>query len=262
MKAGISTASLFGRLYNEDALPLFSEWKIGCAEVFLTSFCEYEPSFARTLRERKGSVEAYSVHVLGTQFEPQLYGSHPRVKADAFGWLKKAMTSASTLGARYYTFHGLPRLKSTFREDIPRVAALTREISEFCAEFGVGLSFENVEWAFYNRPGIFSALKAECPALAGVLDIKQARISGCPYEDYLREMGGSISHVHVSDLDDTGKMCLPGRGTFDFDGLFIRLRDVGFTGPVIIENYAGDYGGFGELKAAYEYLAEKAEKYS
>ena len=34
MKVGISTATLFGRLYNEDALPLLNEWNVTTAEVF------------------------------------------------------------------------------------------------------------------------------------------------------------------------------------------------------------------------------------
>ena len=96
----------------------------------------------------------------------------------------------------------------------------------------------------------------------GVLDIKQARISGYDYRDYLSEMGGAISHVHVSDIDKTGRMCLPGQGTFDFDELLNRLQGVGFQGAVLIENYAGDYSDMGQLKASYEFLAEKTEKYS
>lgn len=262
MKAGISTATLFRRLYNEDALALFSEWGIETAEVFLTSFCEYEPSFSKMLLQRKGDLNLSSFHVLNTQFEPQLYVDHARAREDAYGWLKKALTSAQILGAKNYTFHGIARLKRTFKEDIPRVAELTEEIARFCKPFGVSLCYENVEWAFYNRPGIFKELKARCPSLKGVLDIKQARISGYDYRDYLAEMGGAISHVHVSDIDEAGKLCLPGRGTFDFDELFNRLCGVGFTGAVLIENYAGDYSDLGQVKASYEFLAEKADKYS
>lgn len=261
MRAGISTATLFLRKNNEDALPLFAEWGVKCAEVFLTSFSEYEPSFARTLAERKGGVGVHSVHVLNTQFEPQLYAEHPRVKADAFGWLDKAMCSARILGAKYYTFHGIARLKRTFRENFARTGQITQEIYEFCKQRGVTLAYENVEWAFYNRPGVFRELKARCPDLAGVLDIKQARISGCDWREYLNEMGGAISHVHVSDVDPSGNLCLPGQGTFNFDELFSRLRDVGFRGAVLIENYANDYSDAAELKRAYEFLAEKAERY-
>ncbi len=262
MKAGISTATLFMKEYNEEAVALFDDWKIACAEVFFTSFSEYEPSFSELLSARKGTLEVHSVHDLNTQFEPQLYNAHPRVKEDAFSWLGKVMRSAQLLGAKAYTFHGIARIKRTFREDFARVGALTQEIFDFCAEYGVTLCYENVEWAFYNRPGVFRELKARCPALKGVLDIKQARITGYPYREYLEEMGGAIEHVHVSDVDESGRMCLPGRGVFDFDELFLRLRDVGFDGPVLIENYQNDYAGLDELRSSYEFLAEKAEKYS
>ena len=259
MRVGISTASLFMRRYNEDTLPLFAEWKIPVAEVFLSSFTEYDPAFARILKERKGDVEVYSVHTINTQYEPQLYSASERVRGDAFRILGQAMESARILGASAHTFHGIARLKRTYREDIPHVAEQTLVISEYCKKFGVRLCYENVEWAFYNRPGIFRELKAACPDLGGVLDIKQARISGYDYRDYLAEMGPSLSHVHVSDF--AGKGCLPGKGAFDFCELFARLRDAGFDGPVLIENYAGDYQELGELRASYEWLSELAEKY-
>ena len=261
MRAGISTATLFLRLNNEDALPLFAEWGVKTSEVFLTSFSEYDAKFAKGLAAGKGDSEVHSVHVLNTQFEPQLYAEHPRVRADAYYWLRRAMEAAKILGAKYYTFHGLARLKRTFKEDIPRVALLTAEILEECRKFGVTLCYENVEWAFYNRPVIFRELSAACPELRGVLDIKQARISGYDWRDYLKEMEGRLAHVHVSDIDASGKLCLPGRGRFDFDELFSRLKDAGFSGPVIIENYRSDYKDLGEVKKAYEFLAEKAEKY-
>ncbi len=262
MKAGISTATLFLRKNNEDALPIFASWGLETAEVFLTSFSEYDPSFAELLAARKGAVSVHSVHVLNTQFEPQLYAEHPRVKEDAFGWLEKTMRSAAILGAKYYTFHGIARLKRTFKENLIRTGERTEEIARFCAERGVTLAYENVEWAFYNRPGIFRELKACCPSLAGVLDLKQARITGYDYREYLGEMGGAISHVHVSDLTADGKMCLPGQGIFDFDELFSRLLDVGFCGAVLIENYKNDYAQLDDLKHSYEFLAEKIEKYS
>ncbi len=256
IEVGISTASLFLRHNNEDALPLFDAWGIPCAEVFLTSFSEYEPDFARLLAQRKGKVRIHSVHVLNTQYEPQLYAEHPRVKADAYGWLGKVMASAKVLGAHNYTFHGIARLKRTFRENLPRSAAETRKIYDVCAESGVRLCYENVEWTLYNHPGVFSELKKGCPGLGGVLDIKQARISGYDWREYLTEMGESLATVHVSDVTAEGKMCLPGQGVFPFEELFSRLADAGFGGAVLLENYAKDFTENGQLRAAYEYLAE------
>ncbi len=261
MKAGISTASLFLRLNNEDAVPLFAEWGVETSEVFLTSFSEYSPAFAKKLAGKKGSLSVHSVHVLNTQFEPQLYAEHPRVRADAFKWLGKAMLSAQVLSATHYTFHGIARIKRSFREDIARTAALTEEISSYCEKFGVQLCYENVEWAFFNRPELFAALKSACPNLGGVLDIKQAKLSGYPWQDYLKAMGQSLTHVHVSDRTTSGELCLPGKGSFDFDELFRALKGEGFDGAVILENYARDYSELKELKEAYLFLKEKVEKF-
>ena len=259
MRAGISTASLFVRRNNEDALALFKEWGVPVCEVFLTSFCEYDPAFARLCAERKGEVQVHSVHVLNTQFEPQLYARHPRVTGDAFSWLRRTMECANVLGANYYTFHGVARIKRTYREDLPRSGEQTRAIAEVCESYGVSLCYENVEWALYDRPGVFSVLKEHCPSLRGVLDLKQARITGYDYFDYLKEMGQALSHVHVSDVSAEGKMCLPGRGVTDFPLLIKRLKEAGFDGPLIIENYSGDFGEEDELKASFEWLSEVIE---
>lgn len=260
MKVGISTASLFLRKNNEEALPLFDAWGVPCAEVFLTSFCEYAPAFAHTLAAAKGGVEIHSVHVLNTQYEPQLYAEHPRVLEDANGWLREVLASANILGARNYTFHGIARLKRTFRENWQRFSAITAQIYETCRAAGVRLCYENVEWALYSRPGLFALLKKDCPDLGGVLDIKQARITGYDWREYLADMGESLATVHVSDVTAEGKMCLPGQGVFDFAELFARLRDIGFDGAVLIENYARDYDEPEELRRSFEYLADLAAK--
>lgn len=260
MKVGISTASLFLRKNNEEALPLFDAWGVPCAEVFLTSFCEYAPAFAHTLAAAKGGVEIHSVHVLNTQYEPQLYAEHPRVLEDANGWLREVLASANILGARNYTFHGIARLKRTFRENWQRFSAITAQIYETCRAAGVRLCYENVEWALYSRPGLFALLKKDCPDLGGVLDIKQARITGYDWREYLADMGSNLATVHVSDVTAEGKMCLPGQGVFDFAELFARLRDIGFDGAVLIENYARDYDEPDELRRSFEYLADLAAK--
>lgn len=260
MYVGVSTASLFLRENNEDALPLLESLGVKAVEVFLTSFSEYGYPFAELLKERKGNLFVNSVHDLNTQFEPQLFNANPRVKGDAYAWLGKVMESASALGAPYYTFHGTARMKRAARlegaDNFPKIIAGFQEISDFCNRYGVKLCLENVEWATYNRPGVFSRIAAEVPALGGVLDVKQARISEYPYEAYLTEMGARIAHVHVSDVNQDGKICLPGKGVFDFDTLVKRLKDVGFDGALMIEVYTGDYKNAEELKRSCDFLDE------
>ncbi len=265
MQVGVSTASLFVRKYNEDALPLFDELGIPVAEVFLATFSEYGKEYASLLSQRKGGVKINSVHILNTQFEPQLFNPHPRARADAFAWLDKVLESANALSAPYYTFHGIARVKSASRSGIhdnfPAIARDFRAICEACEKRGVTLCLENVEWASYNRPGVFSRISSEAPMLLGVLDIKQARISGYGYEEYIADMGEKLAYAHLSDLDEMGRICLPGRGVFDFDTLIKRLKDVGFDGALLIEVYKDDYDDFAQLKTACDFLGEKLYKY-
>ena len=53
MKVGISTASLFGRYYTEDALEKLNELGVDVAEVFLESYSEYTKKFGKILKKKK-----------------------------------------------------------------------------------------------------------------------------------------------------------------------------------------------------------------
>lgn len=265
MRAGVSTASLFMRKNNEEALPLLNELGVSVVEVFLTSFSEYGYPFAEVLAAKKGSLTVNSVHDLNTEFEPQLFSSHPRVREDAYGWLDKVLQSANALGAPYYTFHGTSRVKRASRsgehDDFNAMIKGFSTLTDYCRKRGVTLCLENVEWSTYNRIGVFEKLSKQIPALYGVLDIKQARISEYPYEQYVEEMGEKLAYAHVSDIDENGKIRLPGQGVFDYETLIKRLQDVGFDGALLIEVYNGDYGAETELKTACDYLNELLYKH-
>ena len=263
MRVGVSTASLFNRAQTEDAISILNDLGVKHAEVFLGTYYEYERAFAELLLERKGDVLINSVHVLNTQYEPQLFNKNERVRADAFGYFEKALQAAALLGAPYYTMHGGVRAKRASRDgrfdDVTKMARNFEKILAFAKERGVQVCLENVEWATCNRPQLFSSLAKDLPNLQGVLDVKQARISGYPYEDYVKAMAGRIAYVHVSDYKN-GKMCLPGRGAFDFDTFIKRLRDTGFDGALIVEAYENDYQKVEELKESCDYLSEIAYK--
>ena len=260
MKTGVSTASLFLRRENEEALPILHGLGVRVAEVFLTSFSEYDEEFGKKIAASNKGVEIWSAHVLNTQFEPQLFAAHPRVLGDAYGWLEKSLAAMRAFGATRYTFHGTARVKratrSGERDDFPSIIKGFQRLVRTAEQYGVSVCLENVEWSTYNRPGVFEKIAREIPSLYGVLDIKQARISEFPYEAYLAEMGSRLSHVHISDVDETGKMCLPGKGTFDFSLLIDRLKDVGFDGAILIEAYKDDYKEETELKTACEFVNE------
>ena len=50
MTTGVSTASLFLREMNEDALTVFKDLGVKCTEIFLTTFAEYAEEYARLLK--------------------------------------------------------------------------------------------------------------------------------------------------------------------------------------------------------------------
>ena len=83
MKTGISTASLYGKMYTEQALEFFNKNGVENCEVFLSSFSEYDESFGKTLKEKQGKVNVHSIHTLNSQFEGQLFSHSLRQYEDA-----------------------------------------------------------------------------------------------------------------------------------------------------------------------------------
>ncbi|MBE7086824.1 MAG: sugar phosphate isomerase/epimerase [Clostridiales bacterium] len=261
MKIGISTSSLFGRYPTEDALAFLNRNNVQTVEVFLESFSEYNKEFGKLLSGIKGDTDVHSLHVLTTQYEPQLYSVNERAKVDSFKILEMAMQAGKEIGAKYYTFHGVARIKRTpLVIDFDRVAKITQDIIEVLKKYSITLAYENVHWSYYNYIGFFNELRKRTVGLKGTLDIKQARQSDIHYKHFIDEMGKDIVTVHLSDVDENGKMCLPGKGVTDFYDLFSRLSDVGFDGAFLIEAYKSDFEKESELFESVEFLKEVACK--
>ena len=263
MKTGISTASLFGRFVTEDALKFLSDNGVKCVEVFLESFCEYNADFGKKLKAVKGDTEIHSVHTLTTQFEPQLYSINERAKRDSFALLEDTMRAAGEIGAKYYTFHGGARYKKLpYVLDFDKIGKDTQDIIDVCLKHGVSLAYENVHWGYYNYVGFFRELRKKTEGLKATFDIKQARLSGADYRDFIAETGKDLVTAHISDVDENGKMCLPfsKKGVTDFYDVFTKLRDVGFDGAILLEVYKSDFSDFSELFDALNETTVLAKK--
>lgn len=261
VEIGISTASLFKKQYNEDAIPTLNQIDTRVCEVFLESYCEYNPKFAQLLATKLGDLKVHSIHTMTTQFEPTLFTDNERAYNDAFSAFEDVLKSSKILGATNYTMHGRARFrKNSNYDNYKEVAFYFNKIIDLCEKYNVNMCLENVEWAFYNRPGFFKEVKKDCPRLKGVLDIKQAYLSGYDYTDYLYEMGGDINTVHLCDRDSMGKGCMPGKGVFDFETLFKQLKDIGFKGNMLIEVYDNAFKEISELKQSLDVMREIKEK--
>lgn len=257
MQIGLSSAAFYGRLETEEAAAHLRAFPLDFCEIFLETFSEYTPAFGRILKDALDTLPCRSIHVKGTQFEPDLFGASCRQQADAFALLRGALQAARLLGACYYVFHGpgtahrslspldIPRLKETF----PRLLAL-------CRAHGVALLWENVSWCALKTPEDVRSLREAYPELSFVLDLKQALRAGQDPFALLRAMGSRLRHVHVLDWDAAGRLCLPGAGCFDFPRLKRELEDIGYAGGVLLEPYAQQALDEAALSRSLAYLSQ------
>ena len=227
-------------------------------EIFLTTLSEYTQEFARLLASRKGgSAGQFRARTQLRSSSRSCSAGIRAQKKDAFDILDTAMSGAEVFGAKYYTFHGITRLKkNSVTRNFSELAQSMKEIDAACAKHGIKLCLETCIGPCTTPRGSLRGSENISPDLMGVFDVKQARLSCYPYQMYIKEMEGRIAHVHLSDVDERGKICLPGKGIFDFEECLRRLKDAGFDGAALIEVYAGDYGDYTELKRSCDYLDE------
>lgn len=239
MRLGLTSAAFYGRLETEDAAKKLREFPVDTCEIFLETRSEYNLAFGRLTRENLGSLSCRAVHAKGTQFESDLFGASPRQRKDAFQILTGVLDCSQALGAGVYVFHGIPDLRGGLKpKSIPRLCDTVGHIASLAGERGIQLAWENVSWCALKRPEDAAYLKEACPALSFVLDIKQAiRAEADPFA-FLPVMGERLIHVHVLDFDHSGRLCLPGQGTFDFIRLRRELDAMNYQGDVILEPYA------------------------
>ena len=251
MKIGISTASMYGKMYTEEALEFFAENNVEYAEVFLASFSEYTESFAQKLLSVKGNVNVYSIHTLNSQFEGQLFSRSERQYTDAVKIFRGALNVGKTVGARVYVMHGPQQMKYTkYVTNYEFFGKRTAELCNIALEYGILLTWENVHWAHYNHPDFMKNILPYCDAQVGcTLDIKQAAQSDFTVDKYIDDMGDRIRNMHIVDFDDEGRLVLPTTGSYDYKSLFARMND--FKGPVMIEVYDGCYKEPSELIESY-----------
>lgn len=261
MTIGLSCAAFYGRMESEDQAAHLRAFPLDCCEVFLQTPSEYRAAFGRLVRQRLGGLPCASIHVKGTQFEPDLFGASARQREDAFATLRGALDAGQALGARWYVFHGPGGAAAPIT--LESIRALPERFQAMQAEAqarGLEILWENVSWCALRRPEDVREAAARLPGLRFVLDIKQARRAGVEPFAMLEAMGGDIRHVHVLDWDASGRLCLPGQGVVDFDRLFGCLRALGYEGAVILEPYAAQAADEDALRRALDFLREKAHR--
>ncbi len=255
MRLGLSSAAFYGRLETEEAAARLGEFPVDTCEIFLETRSEYSREFGLLVKEKLRGLPCRAIHAKGTQFEGDLFGASPRQRQDAFQMLEGALDCGQVLGASIYVFHGQPDHWGGLHPGrIPRLCETVARIGEMAGKRGIRLAWENVSWCALKKPGDAAYLAEACPGLSFVLDIKQTLRAGMDPFAFLPVMKGSLVHVHVLDFDSAGKLCLPGRGMFDFALLKRELDAIGYQGDVILEPYSAQAEDELALLGSIEFL--------
>ncbi|MBR5224232.1 MAG: sugar phosphate isomerase/epimerase [Clostridia bacterium] len=237
MQLGLSTAAFYGRYETEEAAAQIAKLPLDCAEVFLQSESENTKEFAAIVRRNLGSVACVSVHPI-SGYENYMAGRPARQVRDAFHHFSRILEAGEVLGAKTFVYHGrnTPMLSALPWNLKWNIEAIT-PMCEMAAWRGMAVGWENVCWCQLTTPERVLEAKAALPQVRFTLDIKQAMRAGRDPIEYVRAMGDQMCNVHVCDWHEDGKLCLPGEGAFDFDALMKALREIGYSGPVIMEPY-------------------------
>lgn len=257
---GISTASYFNKLEVEDALLDIGAHEVTVCEIFLNSFCEYQPEFIDLLCERiaRAKLQVFSIHPMSTQYEPMLFSQHDRQRADAWKLFELVLQGAKRLGATHYVMHGPANLSGPVKNlQLERAVPTLGDMIALAASYGVVLTLENVSWCLFSQPEHGLMLKeALGDRLKFTLDIKQAIRAGSTPEALIKAVGANIENLHLCDaawLPD-GKMVfkMPGFGEVDFASIRDALKENGYSGPAFIEVYGDTYQDISELYESRE----------
>lgn len=257
MKIGLSSAAFYGRMETEEAAAHVSELPVDTSEVFLETPSEYTTDFTIRLRYLMNCFPVTSVHPLGTQFEPQLFGRSVRQTDDAFAMLDRVCRTAKALGATYYIFHGPFGVHGHLSPaNIPFLEERFARIRERAARQDLRVLWESVSWCSLSTPQDVRDLLARVPDAEFVLDVKQVHLAGADPIDMARAMQGHLRHLHVLDWTEDGRLTLPGSGCFDWRRFAAQLRQDGFDGAVILEPYPQLSENEEELLHSLDFLRE------
>lgn len=261
MKVGMSTACLYGRVYNEQALVELGKMGVVDAEIFFSSRAEYGGELMAQMKRtcKDEGIKIHAVHALPTQFEPQLFSGHARQFEDALEMFDRVIKAGAELGADIYVFHGPIHVKIARKLEInfPFAGERVSMLAERAKQYGIALCYENVHWCWYKMPGFAKELLRHCASdnLFFTLDMKQAAQSGYGLFEYIDDMGSRLKHIHVCDYEKTKnegiQPRLPFKGETDWEKLRATLQQRQYKGMLMLEVYARDYDTYDDLHETY-----------
>ncbi len=129
-------------------------------------------------------------------------------------------------------------------------------VSDLTKRYGKTMACDHV--SFTLEPGTVTVLLG--PNGAGKSTAMKSIIGFLKYEgsvavdDFLRELGGTVCHMHLSDYTAEKDCVPPGEGLFDFAALFEKMRALDYRGDYVVELYRHSYSDQTQILRGCQYL--------
>lgn len=256
VRVGVSSACFFPT-ETIHAVQKLAAWNIPNIEVFFNSPRELKEDYVQKLAQicKQAGIRVASVHPFTSGSESlYFFSEYPGRFEDGLEIYRNYFRAAQILGAQLLVFHGdSPYSKMPLEKGFEQIKQMDLLAQR---EYGVSIAYENVVRCRGKDPEYFVKLKEYYPQMKFVLDIKQAIRSGQDPMEYVRCLGSSIVHIHISDSDEI-KDCLPvGSGQMKLEELLKALKERGFCGTVLQELYRESYEKEEEVLLGYRNLEQ------
>jgi len=183
--------------------------------------------------------------------------------------LTRHLTCCAALGIKYVVVHPGTGDGYTTPRELREIRELNIEafarLGDHAGGLGIQIGIENTmddrrrnRRSFGARPTELLDLLAalDHPALGITLDTSHANVQRLDCGAVIRQCGQHIYCTHMSDNDSSGDQHLaPGRGTVDWQGTVVALREVGYDGLFNLE-----IPGESESAPSREVLATRARE--
>lgn len=261
MNIGVSTACLYP-YETEKSMKIMAQAGFRHIEIFFNAIYEMHGFIFEQIKEIKEEhdIEVISLHPFTSFAESFLFFSpYKRRLHDGLEFYKNYFDCANRIGADILVIHGCKNKYAISENDyIERFGALV----ELGREYGVRVAQENVVKFMSHSPDFLEKMKRQLgDNFMMVFDIKQALRSGYDPFEFVKRLGSSFIHLHISDNTlSNQKDCLPpGKGDFDFEKFLTELKKCNFGGNAVIELYRSNFSEPKDLFNSKVFLEDMLE---
>ncbi len=114
-----------------------------------------------------------------------------------------------------------------------------------------------MSWSYASTPEFFDKILDKCPRLYATFGIYHAELAGYDIREFLDKCPPQrVSMIEVRDFVKN-EWCLPGKGKYRFDKLFLDLDKRRITAPVMLAVGSDSYTDFVQIRDGYEHLVSE-----